>query len=168
MRKNAPLLLGIVFALVVFGASYSLLGGAELFNSSDRFKVWSYMMAKWAHPQNILFGTGIGTYHVFSINLQHAGNLAPGSYWSRMHNEWLQFVFETGIVGSLAFVSTYVLAIHAAIKDRLYDLAFALFLFGIYMGANSALHHAPPAIFGAWLLICALRIEPLHPFQRKP
>lgn len=167
-KGKIGLLVSALLAFAVMGAAYVVLGGQELLNSSDRFKIWSFMMARWAHPQNLLFGTGLGTYHVFSINLQHYGNVAPGSFWSRMHNEWLQSVFETGIVGTLLFLAVYCKAIWDSFREKAFDIVACLILFGIYMGANSALHHAPPAIFGAWILVCALRREPLLKEQRNP
>ncbi len=140
-------------------AGYFLLGGKELFNSSDRFMIWQYMMSRWATWWNMAGGTGWGTYHVFSINLQNATHLRDGSWWDTLHNDWLQMIFECGLAGGALMVATYLHAFWRTVKAKDFALAGSIFLYGIYMGANPALHHAFPALFGAWLFVSALKKE---------
>ncbi len=142
-------------------AGYILLGKTQLFLDSGRFELWRYMLLPWARvPENLPFGMGLGTYHVFSINMQAVKNLAPGVYWDTFHNDWLQGLFEMGIAGATLMVATFLVALTRAVKKVDYPLAASLLLFGLYLGVNPGLHHAIPAVFGAWLILLALKRSP--------
>lgn len=154
---SASLLSGLGF----LAAAY-LVYGNEFFNDSDRFVVWKFMMERWMHPGNLFFGTGFGTYHVFSINLQHYGGIAPGSHWSFLHNDWMQILFETGIIGLVLGLMTYILSIKRAWEEK--PVLFSIILFGAYMFLNPALHLPYPILFGTWIFTYALR----RPLQKVP
>lgn len=133
--------------------------GSELTNDSDRFMVWRHMMHLWPAPWNIAFGTGLGTYQLFSLNLQNIPGhvIAPGYWWITMHNDGLQMLFECGIAGALLMGVTYLSALLKAIRESDFQIALSIFLYGIYMCLDPALHNPLPALFGAWLFIYALR-----------
>ncbi len=153
--KDSRILAGIAFcATFAIGA---VMLGTELINSSDRFAVWAYMMPKWAAWWNVFTGTGWGTYHVFSINLQKANEFRLPGHWNTLHNDWLQMVFECGLAGALLMLGTYFTAIRRTFFKGDDELLASLVLFGIYIGANPALHHAIPSLFGAWLIVHALK-----------
>lgn len=155
LTKHSKTLAAIAFTAPFYLGSIFL--GKELFNSSDRFMIWAYMMKAWATPWNAIAGTGWGTYHVFSINLQKATELRSNSHWNAMHNDWLQMVFECGVIGGALMIGTYFTAIKRCFLKEEYAVLFSLVLYGIYMGANPALHHALPSLFGAWLIVHALK-----------
>lgn len=141
-----------------FVAGYILLGKTQLFLDSGRFEIWRYMMLPWARvPENLPFGMGLGTYHVFAPSLQAVKNLNPGMYWNTLHNDWLQGIFEMGFAGALLMVTTFFTAVYRSVKVRDHALAASLVLYGLYLGVNPGLHHAIPAIFGAWLVLLALK-----------
>lgn len=146
-------------------AGHFMLGDRMLFSSGDRFMIWSYMMPKWATWQNLPFGTGFGTYHVFSINLQAVQKVASGSYWNTLHNDWLQMLFEGGVIGGMLMVGTYFSALYRTMAREKFSIAMSILLFGIYLGVNPGLHHAIPSLFGAWLFICALKRAPLNFYE---
>lgn len=142
---------------LVFG--YFLLGKLELFSTGNRLMIWEYMMPAWAKGWNIPLGTGFGTYHVFSINMQAAHRLEEGVHWNTLHNDWLQMLFECGVGGLLLSLGTYFSALWKSFFEER-RLALSILLYGIYMGVNPALHHALPALFGAWLFLGALKRKP--------
>lgn len=151
---------GALFLGLMGAARYAF--GEELLRDSDRFKVWAMMMKLWSAPANLLFGTGLGSYHVFSINLQVYGqkNLDPSLgtnfWWNSMHNEPLEFLFVGGFVGLFLFVATYLTALYRAYCFDI-RIALSVLLYGLYMLVNPALHNPLPALFGAWLFVYALR-----------
>lgn len=157
-----PLLFGyaICASMIPLWIGLFTLRPEELFNSGDRFLLWQYMMPKWATWWNIPAGTGLGTYHVFSINLQAVKNVAQGFYWDTMHNDWLQMLFECGVGGALLMIVTFLAALKKMIVAKEFGIAMSIILFGIFMGVNPALHHALPTLFGAWLFIYALKRQP--------
>lgn len=134
--------------------------GSELLNDSDRFKIWKHIMYHWAAPGNLLFGTGIGSYHVFSILLQNINPqspVSPGSWWNSLHNDWLECLFWGGGVGLLLFISTYLSALFKLYRERDWQPLVSAILFGIYMFLDPALRNPIPVLFGAWLFVYALR-----------
>lgn len=146
--------------------------GDQLTNDSDRFHIWKFMMARWPTALNMRVGTGIGTYHVFSINLQDYAlksypdlNIGTGFWWSSLHNEPLEFLFVGGFVGLALFLATYFKALVNAAKTDV-RIAISILLYGLYMTVDPALHHPLPALFGAWLFVYALRIE-RHPLTYR-
>lgn len=139
-----------------------LVNGVEFLNNSDRFMIWKYMMTRWAAPINIPAGVGLGTYHVFSINLQADKGVAPGYYWNWLHNNWLTFVFEMGVIGGILSVMVYLVAVRNAYIVNRKDALIALILFGAYMFLNPALNAPFSAFFGAWLFLYVLRRDALQ------
>lgn len=156
LNKNAYFFAAIMSPIPLV-AGYFFIGWKELINSSDRFVIWNYMMPKWATFWNWITGTGWGTYHVISINLQKVEDLRIDHYWDTLHNDWLQMVFECGIIGGILMISTYLNALFKTFVRREFAVTMSILLFGIYMGVNPALHHAIPSLFGAWLFIYALK-----------
>lgn len=132
--------------------------GAKFMSSGDRFMMWELFMSKWAvNPNHWFFGTGFGTFGVFSKNIQQ--HFLPSSdkmWWIWLHNDWLQGLFETGIVGLGLMIWLYTAALRGLIKRALYPEAQSLVLFGLAMGGNYPLHVALPCVFLAWLLCLSL------------
>lgn len=144
-----------VIALITMGTANAYLG-SSLFNDSDRFKLWEHMIYWWSSPNNLLFGTGFGTYPVFSIHLQNAHGLFQGWWWNTMHNDPLEMIFNCGIVGFILMTLTYFTALFRAIRFDS-QIAMCIFLFGLYMFLDPALHSPFPCLFAAWLFTIALR-----------
>jgi len=149
----------LAFALVF--AAGKVAAGHELTNNSDRFRIWSFMFERWRAPWNILAGTGLGTYHVFSINLQNIPGREPLTnhdyWWNTLHNDLLQMLFECGVVGLSLFLFAYCSALFRMIRKGEWNIATSILLFGAYMLLDPALHNPVPALFGAWLFAYALR-----------
>lgn len=160
MRKRPHLGLAFFAGAFIVG---SMVLKKQLFHDSDRLRIWNFMLHRWPTPANLPFGTGLGTFHVFSINLQAYGVKAyPNTFmgtaywWNTFHNDFLQFLFECGVVGMVLFVATYALSlIRAYAKD--YGLFLSALLFGFYMLLDPALHNPFACLFAAWLFTRALR-----------
>ncbi len=147
--------------VVAVMASAHFAVGKELTNDSDRFKTWHQMFHHWNVPLNYLTGTGLGTYHVFSVNLQGQDlGAVPKFWWNTLHNDFLQMLFECGIVGFLLLFAAYGSALLKTLKEYDYRISLSIVLFGLYMTLDPALHNPIPVLFGAWLFVYALRREP--------
>lgn len=150
--------------------------GRDLFSSGTRFEMWKLFMHVWAfNPVNWLWGMGYGTFGVFSRNIQHTladPELGPKykkalglseslyvqdkNWWTWLHNDWLQMLFETGVIGLALFTLLYFkILTRFFCRDEKFELASAI-LFGIVMLLNYPLHMHLPTLFGAWLAIAAL------------
>jgi hypothetical protein len=77
--------------------------GQYLLNGSGRYEVWKMSLNFLFNEANPWLGLGSGTFTMFGPALQMReavqNNIQgfPGFFW--MHNDWLQVLFETGIIG---------------------------------------------------------------------
>lgn len=146
--------------LIVFIPFYGFVG-FDWIDSSGRFIIWEKMMQAWARPDNLVKGMGFGTYHVFSINLQKAMSLATNGHWNWLHNEFLQVLFETGIIGLLLFGALFTESVKRAFKKGAAEVL-SVIMFGAYMVVNPALHSPWPAVFAAYIFAYVLYRKPLQ------
>lgn len=90
--------------LVVLAGSFIDIQGAM--NSNGRFEKWSMFMTHWYKHFDIMTGTGLGTFRKWGPTIQFSNldlsAFQPGQKigaWTMMHSDWLQLLFETGIIG---------------------------------------------------------------------
>ncbi len=138
-----------------------LMQGNILFDSDGRFPIWKMSLKYWWENINIWYGSGPGTYFLYGPSLQidyaisHHQHEAAGFFW--MHNDWLQILFETGIIGFclVALLFGYVLW-----RSRKSPVAFsALSAFGAVALIQMPLRHLLFASYGALLVSWALLNE---------
>jgi hypothetical protein len=137
-------------------------GERELLSNGDRWPMWQFFMKAWANnPIHWWFGSGFGTFGVFSINLQNAAVDNNKYWWVWLHNDWLQCLFETGMTGLTLMVGTFLTGVRNLwLRGERHELH-ALLLFGMAMFINFPLHVGLSAAFGAWLIVIALhRLKP--------
>lgn len=160
---------GDLFRIVLLGASgvaillaigWATVGYRELFSSGNRFKMWEFFMSSWSLPRNIPFGMGFGTFGIFSRVLQDIYQMDPKAWWIWLHNDWLQMLFEGGLVGLGLMIATYIEAARKLFRESYLAELRALILFGIFMFFNYPLHVGLTCAFGLWLVSFALLREP--------
>jgi len=102
--------------LVLVGAASLFCGlissGSLLFDSAGRFEAYKIFMSEWWNRGMILFGTGLGTFQVMSPQMQAKHNFmmsmsGEGHYWPTMHSDWLQCLFELGVVGLVLYATLF-------------------------------------------------------------
>lgn len=109
-------------------------------DGNGRFHIWQLAMnfywkvpGVWSHA----FGMGLGTARIF-VPLLQEGAGDTGGWYLWMHSDWLQIIFETGIVGFLSCMS---FAGWLLYKSRgLPHLTAALAAYGAMMCTNFPLH----------------------------
>jgi hypothetical protein len=147
----------------LLGLGWYSYGAKELLSSGDRFQMWEFFMTQWTrNPIHWWFGTGYGTFGVFSINLQNAHHFRSQYWWVWMHNDWLEMIFTTGLVGFSLLVSTYATGLWKLWRmERIAELQ-SLLLFGLMMATNYPLRIGLTCAFGAWLILLALHRDNPH------
>lgn len=154
---------GLLAGLGALACGWMVLG-SELSNSGDRVLMWKFFLEKWDIPLVQVFGTGYGTFGVFSMNLQKAFSMRANGWWIWLHNDWLQEMMEIGVVGLILLVSTYLVAASRLFFTGRREYLVSFLLYGLMMSMNYPLHLAPTAIFGAWLALCALQSDAPNPY----
>jgi O-antigen ligase len=141
----------IICALGILAVSVAgiLLQGRDLLNSNLRLEVWTAMMTWWwerdAHV--IWFGTGVGTFQWISPAVYQLNH----HVWLQMHSDWLQALFEMGVVGTALLLAFYVQTLVRAFnRPRLFAMVLGY-------GAFMATYHPAHYFFSALLGVCLAR-----------
>lgn len=86
------------------GIAAWMITGRELLNPNGRFNVWRIAFEWWGDHVSPIFGSGLGTYFLFGPHAQIVRNQASTGIFTVMHSDWLQVLFEQGVLGlALAF-----------------------------------------------------------------
>lgn len=134
-----------------------LISNKPMFGDGGRLEVYQFFMAAWAqNSRNWVFGTGYGTFGIFSANLQRASGKWDNDWWITLHNDWLEILFALGIVGLVLAVAVYLCSMLRFYMRGEYAEAISLVLLGLMMGCNFPLHHPISALFSAWLVVTGL------------
>ena len=112
MEKGVKAIKTIIpLALSICGAAYFYLRG-ELLNPNGRYGIWRDAFNFYWHETHRAIGAGVGEFFFWGPQIQlHTGN-STGSNGQQalfvwMHNDWLQILFELGIVGLVGVVILY-------------------------------------------------------------
>lgn len=130
--KSSYLTTGAIIALSIAMVGF-LMQGSNLVASSGRYNVWGQAMEFWWRAINKWFGAGAGTYYmmgpaiqVTNADLSSGHAQIAGFFW--LHNDWLQILFETGIIGLLLTISIFALTLNKA--KRFPEIFAGLLTFG--------------------------------------
>ncbi len=99
-------------------------------DGSGRFSAYGVFMSDWWSQGRILFGQGLCSFRELGhvIQSRHAFNLHE--IWPWLHSDWLQCVFELGVIGFLLYACLFVQTAKKLYNDRL--------LFPIFIGLGAA------------------------------
>jgi len=84
------------------------------FNPTHRFEVWKKSVEIW-HEMPIT-GWGLGSYRV--LFWQRAPEFRTDGHWAQTHNDYLQTLFETGVVGFGILLSLLWITFHSFWRKR--------------------------------------------------
>lgn len=163
INKGFLFILLILLALI-FLTAYRLEGN-NLFNSAYRIDAYKVFIKEWIYLANIkkhiyFFGTGPGTFFVLGREIQQKTgfmmNQSGGNsfYWTLMHNDFLQAIFETGFIGALlGFLVILKVCFHYFYTNR-YAFGCALGFLGTML-FNYPLRYMLTLTFGVTLILGA-------------
>lgn len=148
-QRKAEMLALMIGSIVIFGVA--LWSNPLLLSDSLRFVCWVWSMEWWQSNANMIFGTGLGSYHSLGPYLQQAThqNLSNGLY-NMLHNDWLQCLFELGFVGLGLMVALFVSCIRRVYRNE-YVLA-QVVVFGATSFINMPARYPITVIVGLLLL----------------
>lgn len=85
--------------------------GIKFMGDTGRFNVWKISFDFWWTQTTHWLGTGPGTFWVYGppLQLMHNGEITQGAQiFPWMHNDWLQVLFEQGILGFASILFLFV------------------------------------------------------------
>lgn len=153
--------LAIAALFVGFATSFSVIGyalqGQMLFNGSGRYEIWAMSYEYFMGHVNHFTGAGLGTFQMMGPGIQIANELKKGVAVDRlvtgfpwMHNDWLQVLFEGGLIGLILSATVFAVAVY---KARSKPAVFAsIITFGAVAVIQMPLRWILFAVLGAWLL----------------
>ncbi len=129
-RIGAGGLAFIVLALCFF--TLGIVDPENVFMSS-RFQHWPIFYTQWVKGPGVLFGLGPSNLQFYLPFWQKQFSLMQGSregtFWLWLHNDWLQMLFEYGVVGLTVFTSLFLVCLKRAWREP------SLFLSVVAIGA---------------------------------
>jgi hypothetical protein len=142
---------GMAVLLLACGAAAWIHSGA-MFDGGERLMKWRQFMTFWAQEKKWwVLGVGPGSFMWTSLMLD---KFKPNDLFLQMHNDWLQIVFENGLVG-LGLVLWTLLAAVKRVWGNPWLLASlaGLAVFGL---TYYPLRFAPTALLTAWIMVRCL------------
>lgn len=152
--------ISIATAGVVVTAILGVLVNDRFFNSSSRFRVYELainMLKEKTHYQ--IFGLGTGSWSVWGPLLQDFHNVAKGEWFTWIHSDFLQVLFENGVIGLTLLLWVGIQALTRVTKSKNWWIGASLFAYGLSMVFNYPFHLAVHSFLGLFLLVISLRHE---------
>ena len=137
-NKRLAIIITITLLLICLGmiASGKF---AYYFNEPHRFKIWAKTLQIWKGAP--LTGWGLGSYR--QLFQQLAPEFSSSGHWAQAHNEYIQILFETGIIGFGLFMALIFTTILKFIRNRVGIIPFtSLLIFGLVALTGFPLHTA--------------------------
>lgn len=133
------------------------LQGTMLLNGSGRYEIWKMSYEYFLQQGQHYTGLGLGTFQMFGPLIQIDNAIAHGAHDTNivgfiwMHNDWLQVLFESGLIGLVVTAAVFTMAIY---KSRSKPAIFtALITFGAVAIIQMPLRWIFFDILAAWLLV---------------
>ena len=134
--KSLSSMLKIIFALVLiifYFPSSSILknnsiGVENIFSDESlNFRLEFYDYAINFFQNSPIFGNGIGTWKIIS------SNITSGQVPYYVHNDFLQFLTETGLLGFLCYLAIFIYILYSILKNKGTMSFYLLCAFGIFL-----------------------------------
>jgi len=152
--------IGLAICGVIAGISYAFdpLVFDQL-HSGVRVIVWK-MVAEWWVVQDlktIILGTGAGAGEIHITNIQYLnGHRETGGWFLWLHSDWLQMIFEYGILGLAVYLNAFFFAVKTAWKN-VYLLPALLGVAACALG-NYPVRIAPDAFITLAIVVMCFRL----------
>lgn len=134
----------------------------EVFSTSGRVDQWKLAME---HMSKVdwttkLIGNGLGSTRVIFpiLQAQNGADLAKGPWVIWLHNDWLQALFEMGILGLTAMGMFFGGLLRAALRLSPW-LVGLLITFAVLMCSNFPMHYALHALCGFVIAALIIRLD---------
>lgn len=96
-RINRTLMIEVICCFGGVTGLYKLFMGWKFLDDSGRYVIWRWAWEYFLNSKQYLFGLGSGTFQLLGPTMQKEHNHIAYFIW--MHNEFLQVLFEQGIIG---------------------------------------------------------------------
>lgn len=133
-------------AMVVIGKNLST---GSIFESSGRFELWGYVWPYFITHVNPMLGAGAGSFKAFGPIIQSKFDFIHNQYFLWAHNDWLQIMFEFGLLGLFLALGSFAWVLFQAKNPLVFS---SLASFGFLMLTQYPLRLFLPSLFIACLI----------------
>jgi hypothetical protein len=145
------LVAGLIGCACTYGVAINYFG-QKFMNDDGRYHVWKMALAQWLDMGHYVLGAGTGTFSIFGPAVQKANGYTQFFLWA--HNDWLQVLFEQGVLGLVLTALVFVCMLSGSLKTRGYWLFVTVIGLGLAAVTQMPLRIFPLAVFSA--LVCRL------------
>lgn len=140
-----------------------LIAGHDLLNSTGRWGNWQLVLSQW-RLTNPLVGLGTGTFPIWGIALTSS----QPDKWTFAHSDWLQILFEQGVIGLTLTLWCFCDVLQKAWQRK--EQFVAVLLYGAWGIANMPLRFPLACLYGMFILRWVYSDPTLRAFPeiRKP
>lgn len=115
----------------------------EFLSSTGRTQMWREYMTFWLQNVNALTGAGLGAFEIIGPYIP-----VDGRHFRAMHNDFLQVLFDGGIIGLVFFLGLWVIA-----AKKMFTHPVLLSFFAVFLVASST--YFPLHFFFSQLIVLA-------------
>lgn len=152
------LVAGYVFLMLLMLLAYFFERGS-LLDSAGRMSAWKIFMHAWYEKLPVLWGSGPGTFPTLAIETQVAEHYlvneagTAGTFFTFLHNEWLQVLYEEGAVGLLLLTIWFIRCLRLAWQNSDQIMLAGLLSTAICSCVVFPMRYFLTAMVGAWFFI---------------
>jgi len=136
-------------------------------SGQERQEIWKNTLE--LCRQNLLFGGGTDNWRVDILqqNFEEARGVNDNVYFQRTHNDYLQILYENGLVGLLNYIGIFIISIALLFQSKTFDSLIKVILFSgvlafMLISSFSFPFERIDLLFLTWCLII-----PTFSYQRK-
>ena len=144
-RSLKTLVLSAIFSSSFFVGAYFYIG-PSLFSDTTRVIRWKALMKWWHLYLNPWLGSGLGTYLGLGMFIERLYLPKLKTHLPNAHNDWLQILFELGLIGFILALISAIQISWRAYKDKNYVLLSSFLTFCIVALMNQPLRYVMPTI----------------------
>lgn len=110
-------MLFLVASFIPVGLISFLFVGDKLLDSNGRINIWKASYAYWVDNVDPLIGAGISSFNHLGIIIGKINELDFEKVkWTWLHSDWLQSIFELGIIGFLLTVWVFIVCLNRSYR----------------------------------------------------
>mgnify|MGYP003393639640 CR=1 FL=1 len=120
-----------LFLIIAMIVATFYVGPVRFLDSSGRYFIWTKLMTFWWNKVNIWIGAGGGTFYNYGpgVSWHNQGSKPDFGAFIWMHNDFLQVLFEQGIIGLALVLAVLGKMIKRAYNDPVLFTAITVFAF---------------------------------------
>lgn len=145
----------LIAMFIIIVSSGAITQGEKFLSSSGRFWHWKMFMQWWWDNANIWIGAGSGSFNWLGPAIQGPSKEA----FLYMHNEYLQVLFEQGIIGFILLMALWLTSMWKVRKSA--------WLFGTFCAASVSMLTQFPLRYFASQVFIALLIHEAHTLKHR-